>query len=212
VELISDKKLGTPFKTIKLTALQTKVNFGCFNKNVSGWIGVDYAWKHIIVSKCPLLSWLLWKTRLLNYEQHQWHKKNLFKSVKYGDARKKLRFSSNSVDYIYSSHMIEHLFYDEAVWFFRESFRILRKNGIMRICLPAWDQAKSQDNFDNSLFAKNKKQLRHSHKWLWTFDSLKLVLSNIGFKNISQHKFQAGNFPELRELETRTGLIIQAQK
>jgi hypothetical protein len=96
---------------------QIKINFGCFNSNICGWIGVDYSLRHIVISKIPLLPWALWKIRLLNNEQYQWHKNKLFKSVKYGDARKKLNFQFNSVDYIYSSHMIEHLFYDDAIFF-----------------------------------------------------------------------------------------------
>jgi len=28
-----------------------KVNFGCFNSNIEGWIGVDHVLRHIIVSK-----------------------------------------------------------------------------------------------------------------------------------------------------------------
>ena len=35
------------------TRLLKKLNFGCFNTNVKGWIGIDNALRHIIVAKIP---------------------------------------------------------------------------------------------------------------------------------------------------------------
>lgn len=189
-----------------------KVNFGCFNSNIRGWIGVDNALRHIVLSKIPLFAWVLFKIGRLSNEQYQWHKNKLFKSVKYGDARKKLKFRPSSVDFFYSSHMIEHLFYDEAVFFLKETFRILKKGGVLRLCFPDWDRIRIQDNFDGSLFARNKKQLKHAHKWLWTFDSMKSILIEIGFQNILRCEFRRGDFPDLAQLENRHGLIMQAEK
>lgn len=189
-----------------------KVNFGCFNSNIDGWIGIDHALRHMIVSKIPFLSYLLWKTGVLNSEQYKWHKEGLFKTVKYGDATKRLRFKSRSVAYIYSSHMLEHLFKDDAMFFLKECFRILKKGASIRICLPGWDSFRAQPTFENSSFAKSKKEMKYSHKWFWASSELKRILSDIGFCNIIEYAFQKGNFPDLERLEHRKGLIIQAQK
>lgn len=189
-----------------------KINFGCEHYNINGWIGVDHALRHIVVSRIPFLSYLLWKTDILNNEQYKWHKEGLFKTVRYGDATKKLRFKSCSVDYIYSSHMLEHLFKDDAIFFIKECFRILKKGGSIRICLPHWDAFRVQPSFENSGFAISKKQMKYSHKWFWTSSELRQILCDICFHNINEFAFQEGNFPDLERLEHRKGLIIQAQK
>ena len=50
---------------------------------------------------------------------------------------KKLPFPSESVDVIYSCHVIEHLYYKQFRVFIKESFRILKKGGIHIIMTPS---------------------------------------------------------------------------
>jgi len=140
-----------------------KINFGCFNSNIDGWIGVDHALRHIIISRIPLLPKFLWKLRIINEEQYTWHKKGLFKSVVYGEATRRLRFRDSTVDYIYSSHMLEHLWRDDAIFFLKECYRILKNEGIIRLCIPDWEELRNHQTFENSLFARNKSNLRLSH-------------------------------------------------
>ena len=189
-----------------------KINFGCFSSNIDGWIGVDHALRHIIVQRIPFMSFFLWKFRILNDTQYDWHKRGLFRTVVYGDARERLKFGTESADYVYSSHLLEHLFRDEAVFFLKECFRILRTGGKIRICIPDWDSLKIQPSFENSGFAKNRKEMKNSHKWSWAKADLGQVLTNIGFRNIMEYDFQKGNFPDVERLEHRKGLILQGQK
>jgi predicted SAM-dependent methyltransferase len=52
------------------------------------------------------------------------------------DCRQKLRFEDNSVDVIYSSHVIEHLSPEIARRFLRETVRVLRPGGLIRLVTP----------------------------------------------------------------------------
>ena len=52
------------------------------------------------------------------------------------DVTKGLPFEDNSVEYIFSSHFIEHLHYPQAVEYLRESFRVLKPGGIIRTICP----------------------------------------------------------------------------
>lgn len=54
----------------------------------------------------------------------------------YFDARNKLPFKDGTIEYIYSSHFVEHLSNDELMRHFNESFRVLKVDGIYRICVP----------------------------------------------------------------------------
>lgn len=52
----------------------------------------------------------------------------------YCDAQNMKPFPSNYFDFIYAGQLIEHLFYPEK--FLRESYRVLKKNGIMIMETP----------------------------------------------------------------------------
>lgn len=52
------------------------------------------------------------------------------------DARKRFPFSSESVDYIFTEHMIEHIEYSDAAAMLSECYRVLRKGGAIRVATP----------------------------------------------------------------------------
>lgn len=74
----------------------------------------------------------------------------------YFDARNKLPFGDETIEYIYSSHFVEHLSNDELMRHFKESFRVLRVGGIYRICIP---------DFESSI----KAYIRRDYAWLEMF-------------------------------------------
>jgi len=47
-----------------------------------------------------------------------------------------LPIESDSAEIVYSSHTLEHITNQAANWFFTESFRILRRGGILRVTVP----------------------------------------------------------------------------
>lgn len=55
------------------------------------------------------------------------------------DVRKKLNYQDGSVDFIFHEHMIEHLDEVDGYKFMKECFRILKKDGVMRIGCPSID-------------------------------------------------------------------------
>lgn len=55
------------------------------------------------------------------------------------DAGRAFPIQSDSFDYIYSEHLFEHLTVDQQINMLVESFRILKKGGIMRIATPNLD-------------------------------------------------------------------------
>lgn len=56
-------------------------------------------------------------------------------------ANTKIPLEDNSLDAIYSSHVMEHLPQDSVEYFFKEAKRILKPGGIMRISVPDTDLA-----------------------------------------------------------------------
>lgn len=79
---------------------------------------------HIGCGSRPLPGWLNADLEPLN------------ESVIFLDATKPLPFADSSFDLIYSEHMIEHVYYNEALSMLRECWRILKPGGIIRIATP----------------------------------------------------------------------------
>jgi len=52
------------------------------------------------------------------------------------DLRKNLPFKSQSVDYIHSEDLVEHLSLEEGTLFFEECHRVLKESGVMRLLTP----------------------------------------------------------------------------
>lgn len=62
---------------------------------------------------------------------------NFNEQVAYLDAGKIFPIESNSFDFVYSEHLFEHLTVNSQVNLLVEGFRILKKEGVMRIATPS---------------------------------------------------------------------------
>jgi len=56
------------------------------------------------------------------------------------DVRNKLNIKSDSIEYIYSSHFVEHLEHEELVAHLKECNRILQKEGVLRLAIPDFEK------------------------------------------------------------------------
>lgn len=54
----------------------------------------------------------------------------------YMDAGKRFPFPDESMNYIYSEHLFEHLTYQQAQNMLKESYRVLKPGGVMRVATP----------------------------------------------------------------------------
>lgn len=52
------------------------------------------------------------------------------------DVRNPLRLKKSSVEFIYSSHLLEHIEHHEVIFHLKECFRILKNDGVLRIAIP----------------------------------------------------------------------------
>jgi predicted SAM-dependent methyltransferase len=54
----------------------------------------------------------------------------------YWDLRRGIPFPDNSVDVVYSSHLMEHMPYDAGQELLRQALRVLKPGGTISICVP----------------------------------------------------------------------------
>lgn len=212
-----------------------KLNLGSGINGLADWINIDNSYNARLV-KWPKLRYLLYKMGFITKDLYEvpWERSNIM----IHDVRKKLPFDDGSFDYIYSSHLIEHLEKKEAEDLLRDCLRILKKNGIIRVVTPdlhvfatnylkEYNQKKlkkqASENFllGIGLLSDPKSQdpwyvkyLRADHQWLYDEKSLKELLEFVGFTKIERRKYSEGNVPDIQLLDNRpsTSLYMEAKK
>ena len=152
------------------------------------------------------------------------------------DCRKRLPFVDNSVARIRCEHFLEHLDYmEEAYPFLKECHRAMISGAILRIVVPdvpAYLHAFQENTAESwariGINIKNKKAwptpmhvLNHvfrqdgEHKFGYDFETLKLMLTEIGFQNIKRMRFGSSADPLLtRDLENhrKKSLYVECEK
>lgn len=212
-----------------------KVNLGCGSTCLVDWINIDNS-HNARLSKMPRLRYFLYKFGLISKDLYNVSWENL--NIHIHDVKKRLPFSDNHVDYIYTSHLIEHLSKDEARNLLKDCYRVLKKGGRIRIVTP--DLYLLSQNYLNSY--KNNdienqpadnflielgvlddpesndpwyvKYLYAKHLWLYDEKSLKVLMKSVGFEEIEKKDFKEGSVPDIDLLDNRplTSLHIEAIK
>ncbi len=182
-----------------------KINFGSFiNMSHYGWINTD----------------------IIDLNSFASHHRYKFMQL---DVRQLLPFNDNSVDLIFSSHMLEHLTKDEGFFFLRECRRIMKPGAVMRIAVPDAErlinyyQAKQLNMFDeindgcassNFESAKLWSLLFEGHRIAYDFAGLKSLAEEAGFK-IERSSFGIGNeqiIKETMDLLPEISLFVELEK
>ena len=120
----------------KRTILERKdlarVNLGCGLQTLSGWVNIDGSY-NAKLAKYPFLRRALTWLNVLPADTLNipWSS-----SIFIHDIRKPLPFSDGSVAAIYASHVLEHLYREDAQRLVKESFRVLAKGGVLRVVVP----------------------------------------------------------------------------
>ncbi|MFC1674336.1 methyltransferase domain-containing protein [Candidatus Omnitrophota bacterium] len=108
-----------------------KVNVGCGPNGKEGWINLDWG-VLAFLAKARWLTRILVRLGLLSVQYDRpWPGQ-----LRLHDCRKKLPFNNQSLDFIYTSHFLEHLPRYQAVNFLAECKRALRPAGVLRVSVP----------------------------------------------------------------------------
>ena len=93
--------------------------------------------------------------------------------VKEFNLLQKLPFEDNSVDVVYSSHVLEHFTKCEAPKFLEECYRILKPKGIIRVIVPDLEQL--MKNYFTFLNGAKNGDIDSQEKYEWTMIELLLL-------------------------------------
>lgn len=109
-----------------------KLHLGCGLNVVEGWLNIDGSW-NARLAKYPRVRRALAAAHVIPREaaKVQWRG-----DLRILDVRDPLPFEGGSCEAIYASHLLEHLYLDDAVRLLRECFRVLRAGGTLRLVVP----------------------------------------------------------------------------
>ena len=104
---------------------------------------------------------------------------------KKGDS---LPFNNDSINFIFSEHFLEHLFFDESLSLLRECYRILKPFGVIRTSVPDAD-LRTYEPPEPLGFPAVKLPFTSpaKHKTRWSVYSLAEAIEIAGFKAIPLH-------------------------
>jgi predicted SAM-dependent methyltransferase len=144
------------------------------------------------------------------------------------DATQTFPIEDNQFDYIFSEHMIEHLEYAGGSSMLKESFRILRKDGTIRVSTPDLpflidlyrsDKSAQQiayikwatDNFVpgtdyDDVFVINNFVRAWGHTFIYDEKTLRSSMEKAGFTNITKCDLNQSVKAPFRDLENETRL------
>ncbi len=192
-----------------------KLNLGCGAVRPEGWINTDSS-INARLQKFPLIG----KAMAKFFKRPQYHSKNF----QYMNLNKQWTFNSNSVDIVYASHLFEHLSSKSASLFLKESYRVLKPGGCIRIVVPdlykickayinEYEEGNTDDPTQYIMWAINMhrenqyKNLNwakkiifgiqdypHQHKYMYDEKSLLYKLKNTGFQDILSFEYGISNY------------------
>ena len=200
-----------------------KVNFGSSLFVQQGWINVEGS-LHSFFAKWPFI---FPKTIYRLSKASEWYgtegeylstlRNNEFvhHDLDYG-----LPFPDNSVDFVYGSHILEHLYPDVATHVLRDAHRVLKTGGRIRICVPDLRHAVDvylSGQTEQALqwfFADSKHGKFNHHKYMYDFDLLKSRLEQAGFTSVERCTYRHGSVPDVEKLDNRPEetLYVEAVK
>ena len=153
-----------------------------------------------------------------------------FGGSEYLDVTKKFPYNNNSVDYIFSEHMIEHITYHEGKFMLEESFRVLKSGGKIRISTPDLkflinlytdnktdlqkkyiDYSVNHSSYNVSIgtdtFIINNFVRDWDHTFIYDEKTLKSLFESIGFFDVKSYLITETEDENLKNLEHITDEI-----
>jgi len=142
--------------------------------------------------------------------------------VKFIDITNPLPFEDDSVDFIHSEHVQEHISTQEGYNFFKEAKRILKKNGVIRTLTPSLVQIANGETEEYRNFIRahgwgdgqpgcgvRAILFEHGHQCLYTEESLTAILNSLGFK-AEKADIYTSAFEELNNISGHSAAISDA--
>jgi predicted SAM-dependent methyltransferase len=208
---------------IEPTSQPVKVNLGSGLHVAPGWINVDSSLKTLL-AKLPQFA-LRWAYPLATVgdtnsrdefvavlQDHRF----VFHNLKYG-----IPFRDSSVDFIFSSHVLHHLYREDALALIREALRVLKPGGTIRITVPDLElivalylEGRREQALEYLFYSKEPRSNLSRRCYQYDFVLLKDLMEEAGVRNVRRCKFGQGRVPDLDRLDrlSRETLFVEGER
>ena len=206
-------------RVVKPMIQPVKINLGSGLQVYGDWLNIDANF-NILISKFPkfILKFFYKSTGAKNwFSEEEFISKLRNHSFIHHRLEYGIPFKNDSVDYIYSSHILEHLYKDKALKLLKESYRVLKSGGLIRIVIPDLEYAlslfysgKKEEGLE-FFFPKSSDDYLSRHQYMYDFDMLKDMLEFIGFCDVKRCVYQQGETPDVEKLDCRPGVSLHVE-
>src|SRR5947209_3056781 len=163
------------FRKVFFPARAERLHIGSGPQSLSGWVNID-------IVRYPGVDRIL-------------------------DVRRGLPFKD--VRFIFAEHFIEHLDLNAAMYLFLECRRVLRDDGVLRLSTPNLDwvwashygAAANKEEAVRDCFKLNGAFHGWGHRFLYNEATLRALLLDAGFANVTCRGYAESPYPELRGIE-----------
>jgi len=190
------------------------VQYGCGTEAPEGWENFDVSLT-LRIQKIPLLGKLLTRNHV-----------HFSPDVHYGDIVKGLPVKRGSCDRVYCSHILEHLALNDCRAALRNTFEMLKANGVFRLVVPDFEYAVGEyindrsgtailSFFENTWLGQDVRfqgvngLLIHCfsnsrrHLWMWDYKGLKRELESVGFTQVRRATFNDSTNVQFQAVERK---------
>jgi predicted SAM-dependent methyltransferase len=200
-----------------------KVNLGCGLAVAKGWTNVDASLNALVASWPPAFHRLLYRFSGANryYSLTDYCALLQDHVFVHRDLSSCLPFPDQSIDFLYCSHFLEHLSRPDALQLLKESNRVLKLDGMLRICVPdlayavaLYPQGESKKMLASYFFVEDLESSMARHRYMYDYPLLEAALRESGFASVTRCSYRQGATPDLGTLDNRPEetLFVEAKK
>ncbi len=205
-----------------ITEPVVKVNLGAGLAVAPGWVNVDGSFNALLANLPSIFHGIAYRLSGAN----RYYARDAYLNILgkhrfvFFNLAVGVPFRENSVDYMFTSHFLEHLRLSQARRLLKESFEALKPGGLFRITVPDLEYALSlypnakEEMLERFFFVDDDSNDLSSHKYMYDFDLLKRMLEDIGFTKVKRFEFKSGECPDLNILDNRPdeSLFVECHK
>jgi SAM-dependent methyltransferase len=202
---------------------QVKVNLGCGLAIAPDWINIDGSLNALIAPLPNIFHTIAYRLTGANryYSQKEYCELLQNNYFIHHNLSHSIPLPNNSVDFIFTSHFLEHLYLSDAKNLLNECFRVLKIGGVIRISVPdlayavsMYGAGKKKEMLEQYFFVEDDDSYYARHKYMYDFEILKDKLEAAKFQNIYRQTYQVGLTPDINILDNRPedSLYVEAMK
>jgi predicted SAM-dependent methyltransferase len=201
-----------PFRrTVRLPPGVVKVNIGSGLAVAPGWVNLDASLNAFAAHMPRAVQRLAHRASgsRLQFSREQYIEILRANRFVFRDVRHGLPFPSESVDYLYASHVLEHLEREEAVALVSDARRVLKPGGVFRIVVPdlayfvaLYGEGRG-DEAVTAIFSAGVSGSLGRHRYMYDEEGLRRLIGEAGFHRMTRCEFRQGAMVDADLLDSR---------